>query len=300
MIDARGGAVLPGFNDSHVDLIGGGLRLTRGGSVGRRQRRRDPRADPRLGRANPAPVGGRQRLVRRSSSRNGLPTRQLLDSVISDRPALIYAADEGGPPVWVNSKALQLAGHHAEHPDPDDGCDHPRRTAGEPTGVLRAAALRRRRSSRPTRRAAEALRAAVAEANSGGITSAQNTAASCERDLNSSTKPRAFGRLTLRVYARLVASIPMRSPRGTTSPSYDAIRKRYPDDPLFKVGALSFPSTAPSTRALAALLEPYADAAKTRRCSRRSRRAEPRSVWPTRQAGRSSRTRPATGPCAWR
>ena len=36
---------------------------------------------------------------------------------------------------------------------------------------------------------AEALRAAVAEANLWGITSAQNTAASCERDLISSKKP---------------------------------------------------------------------------------------------------------------
>ena len=27
--------------------------------------------------------------------KNGLPTRHLLDSVIKDRPALIYAADEG-------------------------------------------------------------------------------------------------------------------------------------------------------------------------------------------------------------
>ena len=27
VVDARGGAVLPGFNDAHVDLIGGGLRL---------------------------------------------------------------------------------------------------------------------------------------------------------------------------------------------------------------------------------------------------------------------------------
>ena len=63
----------------------------------------------------------------------------MLDSVIKDRPALIYAADEGDRLVWVNSRALRLAGITRKTPDPADGAIVRDGRRGEPSGVLRGA-----------------------------------------------------------------------------------------------------------------------------------------------------------------
>ena len=116
MIDARGAAVLPGFNDSHIHLMSGGLSLDRidlldATTVGEIQARirawADAHPDKRwvLGRGwyyHPFP--------------EGLPTRQLLDAVVPDRPAQLVCYD--GHTAWVNSAALQLAGITRHTPTP--------------------------------------------------------------------------------------------------------------------------------------------------------------------------------------
>ena len=97
--------------------------------------------------------------------KSGLPTRHLLDSVIKDRPALIYAADEGDRLVWVNSRALQLAGITRKTPDPGDGAILRDARRGEPSGVLRGAVASTVATLIPApsrEQRAEALRAAIA------------------------------------------------------------------------------------------------------------------------------------------
>ena len=49
----------------------------------------------------------------------GTPSRELLDSVVPDRPA--YLTNRDGHGAWVNSRALELAGLTAATPDPADG-----------------------------------------------------------------------------------------------------------------------------------------------------------------------------------
>ena len=61
------------------------------------------------------------------------PSRQSLDRVASDRPVALTRID--GHALWVNSKALQLAGIDATTPDPDGG-QILRDAEGQPTGVL--------------------------------------------------------------------------------------------------------------------------------------------------------------------
>ena len=68
----------------------------------------------------------------------GVPTRQSLDSVTGGRPAVLSNRDHHG--VWVNSKALSLAGITRDTPDPVDGRIE-RDTAGEPSGVLHEGAM---------------------------------------------------------------------------------------------------------------------------------------------------------------
>jgi len=63
----------------------------------------------------------------------GIPSRELLDSVVPDRPA--YLTNRDGHGAWVNSRALELAGLTAATPDPADGRIE-RRPDGEPQGTL--------------------------------------------------------------------------------------------------------------------------------------------------------------------
>jgi len=260
VVDAQGGAVLPGFNDAHVDLIGGGLRLAMADLSGAENTTEVLDRIRAWTSANP----GTGWVVASGWSpeqfKNSLPTRHLLDSVIKDRPALIYAADEGDRLVWVNSRALQLAGITRKTPDPADGTIIRDGRRGEPSGVLRGAVASTVATlipapSRDER--AEALRAAIAEANTRGITSAQNTASSCERDLDLFAEARRSRELTVRVYCSVELDPHAVAKEADLAP-YDDIRKRYPDDPLFKVGALSFNVDGTLPAHSAALLEPYA------------------------------------------
>jgi predicted amidohydrolase YtcJ len=63
----------------------------------------------------------------------GLPTRQMLDSAVPDRPAFLY--NNSGHAAWANSAALAAAGITAKTPDPVNGRIQ-RDANGEPSGVL--------------------------------------------------------------------------------------------------------------------------------------------------------------------
>ena len=69
---------------------------------------------------------------------NGCPTRDLLDRVVPDRPALLTNTDGHG--AWANTRALELAGIDAATPDPPDGRIE-RLTDGSPQGTLHEGAV---------------------------------------------------------------------------------------------------------------------------------------------------------------
>lgn len=69
---------------------------------------------------------------------NGCPSKELLDGVVPDRPALITNTDGHG--AWANSRALALAGIDAGTPDPDDGRIE-RLPDGSPQGTLHEGAI---------------------------------------------------------------------------------------------------------------------------------------------------------------
>ncbi|MGB2838820.1 MAG: amidohydrolase [Actinomycetes bacterium] len=66
-----------------------------------------------------------------------LPNKDILDSLATSRPIVLNGSD--GHNIWVNSKALQIAGIDAGTPDPAGG-KIVRDTSGEPTGVLKDSA----------------------------------------------------------------------------------------------------------------------------------------------------------------
>lgn len=62
------------------------------------------------------------------------PTKELLDSIIPDKPVVLFAMD--GHSIWVNSKALKMAEITDKTPDPSGGVIE-RDSNGFPTGTLR-------------------------------------------------------------------------------------------------------------------------------------------------------------------
>jgi len=63
------------------------------------------------------------------------PSKADLDEIVPDRPAFFFAIDAHS--MWVNSKALELAGINRETPDPIPGFSYYARDAkGEPTGYV--------------------------------------------------------------------------------------------------------------------------------------------------------------------
>ena len=70
---------------------------------------------------------------------NGCPSKEVLDRVVPDRPALITNTDGHG--AWANSKALEIAGITRDTPDPPDGRIE-RMSDGSPQGTLHEGAIR--------------------------------------------------------------------------------------------------------------------------------------------------------------
>ncbi|MER7988799.1 amidohydrolase [Streptomyces noursei] len=137
VVDLTGKLLLPGFQDAHVHAVFGGLELAEcdlTGTVGVDEYLRRIRefADAHPERA--WITGGGWSL---ESFAGGLPTRQLLDSVVPDRPVYLPNRDHHG--AWVNTRALELAGLTKDSPDPADGRIE-REPDGTPSGVLQEGA----------------------------------------------------------------------------------------------------------------------------------------------------------------
>jgi len=102
---------------------------------------------------------------------DGNPTRALLDQAVPDRPAAFEAAD--GHSLWVNSRALALAGITRETADPPGGRIERDPRGGEPSGTLRESAMDLVAHVLPGRTEAEllaGLERAQRQANRFGIT----------------------------------------------------------------------------------------------------------------------------------
>lgn len=253
-IDAGGASVLPGFNDGHARFLNASasptLNLLDAGTLEQVQQQIRAFAADRPSAGWIEGEGWSHGLFP-----GGLPTRQQLDALVPDRPALMTCFD--GQTSWVNSKALQLAGITRRTPNPPGGIIV-KDNRGEPTGVLKesAQALVRRLVTPPTEsERLDALRQAVAEAHQAGITSVQ-TIGGTSADLELLDALRDEGELSLRVYHTL--SVDPSSDEAAIS-ELDAVRERYPDDPLLKTGAVTVDVDGTIASHTAAMLAPYAN-----------------------------------------
>ena len=298
VIDAHGGTVAPGFNDSHVHFISGGMSLgdvDLAGLTTLAQVQDKIRAFA-AAHADAAWVKGRGWLY--SPFPGGTPTKAQLDAVVPDRPAVMTCYD--GHSVWVNSKALALAGITRDTPNPANGVIVKDPRTGEPTGHLKESATApasTRSVPKPTdadRRAA--LRTAVAHAHQFGVTSVQNAGTSFEEMALYQQALRA-GELQVRAYLAMSAS------SGTTEADLDRMeetRKRLGDDPTLTTGSVKMFADGVIESRTAAMLAPYENSTAPARPTCRPTSWTASSRWSTSAAGRSSSTPSATAPSACR
>jgi predicted amidohydrolase YtcJ len=169
-INLRGRAVVPGLVDAHVHITQQGLAMREAhlgaaasleqaqAIIAARVAALPPGAWLRGGGWNHTAWGRRW------------PTSADLDAVCPDHPAILTRKD--GHSLWVNRRALALAGITAATPDPEGG-QIQRDRDGQPTGILIETAMDLMLAAvppiSPTERL-DALRAALREALSYGLT----------------------------------------------------------------------------------------------------------------------------------
>ncbi|HEY7153350.1 MAG TPA: amidohydrolase [Gemmataceae bacterium] len=176
VLDAKGRRIVPGFYDSHVHLLGSGLRLA---EVALKDAKDEAEFGARLrqfDRKLPRDrwlLGGEWDHDRTFAGR--LPTAELIDKYVADRPVFLRRYD--GHMAVVNSRVLRLAGITAETPDPSGGVIYRKSGSRQPSGVLRdnAMSLVERHVPPPTEeQIIDAVRAALTEARQVGVTSMQD------------------------------------------------------------------------------------------------------------------------------
>jgi predicted amidohydrolase YtcJ len=236
VIDARGAAVVPGLNDTHVHLLSGGLaldnvRLQGVRTLGEVQSRIRTFAQAHADRAWIQGGGWNY-----GAFPGDMPTRAELDAAVPDRPAVMRCYD--GHSVWVNSKALALAKITKSTPDPPNGFIVRDPKTGEPTGLLKetpATSLIYNIVPAATREDnRRALREASQEALRYGVTSVTEAAGSPE-EMDVFEDAQNSGNLPLRVdYALLV------TPGFTEKDAdrFDQVWKSHPETPFLKTGVL--------------------------------------------------------------
>jgi len=237
VLDAHGATVLPGLNDARVQLMNGALALehlnlspaitTDDIETELRHYAEDKPGSPWLLGRN-----GSDDLLAAAN----VPARKILDGAVHDRPVLV--TNEDGNLAWANSKALELAGINRKTRNPQSGIVVKDLRTGEPTGVLKDNAVGLVSRMVPERTRADklaALRAAIAEANSLGITSVQSISSNQE-ELQLLDEIRKDGELGVRVYASIAVQPGISEAEVL---ELNKLRDEFPDDPALKLGGVA-------------------------------------------------------------
>jgi len=134
VIDLNGGFLMPGFIDGHAHPIFAG-REARGPRVNNLQSIDEIKKEvARYAKENPNEswiIGG---AYEAAIITGGDFDAHWLDEVVSDRPVVLHAVDHHT--IWVNSKAMEIAGIDSNTKNPDGGTIA-RRNDGSPKGTLR-------------------------------------------------------------------------------------------------------------------------------------------------------------------
>ncbi len=255
VIDAGGKSVLPGFNDAHVHWLSGGFSIT---NVDLRDASSPAEFAKRIGEfARKLPkgswiLGGDWDHEKFPGA--VLPTKEMIDGVTPDHPVFVSRLD--GHMSLANSLALKLANVTRNTKEVDGGVIV-RDAQGEPTGILKDAAMAYVEKVIPPRSWDEKLaaaRAATDYAATLGVTSVQDVSADDDVGLYQYQLER--GELKTRIYcARSIVSWEVLGKTGIRAPlGNDWIR----------VGGLKGFSDGSLGSTTAYFFEPYNDSPDTR------------------------------------
>ena len=252
VMDLSGQMVLPAFHDAHVHPVSGGVELLECNLNGLPDQAAIVEKIKSYAAANPKRPWVRGGGWDLTVFPEGNPSKALLDSIVPDRPAYLSASD--GHSVWVNSKALALAGVTKQTPDPPYGRIE-RDASGEPSGTLREDAADLVAKHLPKRTAKEfsdGLAEALRMANGFGLTSLVEASAS-EEDLDAYATLDAQGKLT----AKVLASLYVDTDKGVSEvPRLTALRTKYGRGRVRTNAVKIFADGVLETRT-ASVLEPY-------------------------------------------
>ena len=254
-IDLGGRMMLPGFQDSHIHLITGGIELSECNLSGLPDKESVFAAIREYAARNldkPWVTGGGWDLPVFPQAN---PVKEDLDKLVPDRPALLSAAD--GHSSWVNTRALRIAGITRNTPDPAGGRIERDPGTGEPTGTLRESAAGLVGRHIPELAAEDyikGLRAGLDMARKFGITSIIEASAR-EKLLDAYAALDRSRELSLRV----LASLYVNTDKGSSESARLAkLRDTYRGAHLKSTAAKIFVDGVMESHT-AALLEPYLD-----------------------------------------
>src|SRR5438876_11566001 len=256
VIDAQGQLVLPGFNDSHVHFLSGGFQLS---SVDLRDANSPEEFAHRIREfAEKLPAGrwitgGDWDHERWPGAQ--LPTREMIDRFTPTTPVFVNRLD--GHMALANSLTLRLAGVTRQTPDPPGGLIVRDPKMGEPTGVLKDAAMSYVWKVVPASSFEEKLAAARAATNhaaSLGVTSVQDMSAGSDVGVYQALLDRS--ELKNRIYA--VAPLPRWERLAQTG-----VRAHFGTE-MLRIGGLKGFADGSLGSTTALFFEPYKDAPNTR------------------------------------
>ncbi|WP_099035291.1 amidohydrolase [Lacimicrobium alkaliphilum] len=202
VINVAGNMLLPGFIDSHVHFLIGGMGLS---SVQLRDAKTPQEFSHRIGDFAASQPGGKWILNGEWDHENWggeLPGKEWIDELTPKNPVFVMRLD--GHMALANSLALELAGVDSDTPDVEGG-EIVRDSEGNPTGVLKDNAMNLIQSIIPEPDEAQldaALQAASEHVASYGITSVHDMGDwQSMRSLRTYQRAHEKGQLRTRIYA---------------------------------------------------------------------------------------------------
>lgn len=259
VVDLAGRLLVPGFQDAHIHPVTAGLELAQCNLT-----------DARTATATVAAVrayadshsgdwitGGGWSM---DAFEGGAPTRDLLDTVVPDRPVYLVNRDHHG--AWVNTRALALAGITRDTPEPADGRIE-RDGRGEPTGLLQEGAMdlvaRLTPRSTPADRLAALLRAQRI-LHGYGITAWQDAIVGSYGSMDDAADAYLTAARDGSLTARVVGALWWDRDRGAEQIPELVDRRAELSTGPFRAGSVKIMQDGVAETGTAALLTPYLDA----------------------------------------
>jgi predicted amidohydrolase YtcJ len=262
IVDARGGAVVPGFNDIHTHVLSGGLEMETVNLQGAQTLEEVQSRIRAYAQAHPDLAWIRGRGWGYGPFPGGVPTKEQLDAAVPDRPAIMRCFD--GHSIWANSKALEAAHITKDSADPPNGTIVRDPRTSEPAGLLKespAMVLMNAVVPKPSRaEQRRALENAIGEALRFGVTSVTDAAGNPE-DFEVYDDLRRAGGLSARVYYSLLIT-PGFTERDADR--FDALRRAHPETPMLKSGIVKMFMDGVIETNTAFMLAPYTNDPTTR------------------------------------